>query len=57
MSNQIVERELTGYIAQLQELGRYSEAAILDWDLFMAKGKLSKLIVLRDRWADQLDPQ
>jgi hypothetical protein len=56
MSSQIVERELSGYIGQLQEQGRYSEAALLDWDLFMAKGGLPELIALRDCWADRLDP-
>ena len=52
MSSQIVEREIIGFIGELQLQGRYTDAAILDMDLFHAKGYLPELVRIRDSWAD-----
>jgi hypothetical protein len=54
MSSQILERELTGFIAELQRQGRHTDAALLDMALFEAKGYLPYLIELRDKWDELL---
>lgn len=55
MSDQIVERELIGFIAILQRQKRHAEVARLDRQITMAKGCLADLVELRDFWADQLE--
>jgi hypothetical protein len=54
MSSQILERELAGFIAELQRQGRHTDAALLDMAIFHAKGHLPDLIDLRDEWEDAL---
>jgi hypothetical protein len=51
---QILERELAGFIAELQSQGRHTDAALLDMAIFHAKGHLPDLIDLRDKWDDLL---
>jgi hypothetical protein len=48
MSSQIVEREICGYIAELQQQGRHTDAALLDMALFHAQGYLPRLCEVRD---------
>jgi hypothetical protein len=55
MSSQIVEREIVGFIGELQEQGRHAEAAFLEMEIFEAKGWLPKLVAIRDHWADKLE--
>lgn len=55
MSSQIVERELTGMIAQLQQEGRNFEAWAIDMAMFHAKGYLPDLIRIRDEWTPHLE--
>jgi hypothetical protein len=54
MSSQIVERELVGFIAELQLQGRYVDAALLDIAIFHAKGYLPELVRLRDEWDERV---
>lgn len=55
MSDQIVERELIGFIGILQRQKRHAEVARLDRQITMAKGCLADLVELRDFWAVQLE--
>ena len=55
MSSQIIERELFGFIAELQEQGRHTDAALLDMAIFNAKGHYSALVQIRDEWDDRLE--
>lgn len=55
MSSQIVERELYGMYRQLRDQGCLAEAALLDIEVFDAKGDLSRLVMIRDAWADRLE--
>lgn len=48
MSSQIIEREICGFIKELQEQGRHTDAALLDMAVFYAKGRLSELCEIRD---------
>jgi hypothetical protein len=50
MSNQIVERELGGFICELQDQGREDDADQLGEALEQVKGNLTELVRLRDEW-------
>lgn len=58
MSRQIIEREISGFILELQQQGRDTEALSLSTDLseFLNHPNPSKLVNLRDRWDDLLNP-
>ena len=55
MSSQIIERELFGFIAELQQQGRHTDAALLDMAIFHAKGHYPELVRIRDQWDDLLE--
>lgn len=55
MSDQIIERELIGFIGMLQRQKRHAEVACLDRQITMAKGCLADLVELRDFCAAQLE--
>lgn len=54
MSSRIIEKELVGFITELQQLGRHTDAALLDMAISHAKGQLSELVDIRDCWAVEL---
>lgn len=56
MSNQIVEREIAGFIGQLQELGDEYAAERLASELDLAKGNLTALTMIRDYWDGIIEP-
>lgn len=50
MSNQIIEREIAGFISELQKRGDEYAAERLASELSQAKGNLSVLVKIRDYW-------
>lgn len=55
MSGQIVERELSGLVGELQEQGRHWEAELIALEINEAKDWLPDLIKVRDHWFDRME--
>lgn len=54
MSSQVVEREIAGFIDELRRQGRHTDAALLDMEIFYAKGYLPDLVWIRGSWVDRI---
>lgn len=50
MSSLIIEREISGFIGELQLQGREMEAELLAFEMNEAKGYLPDLLEIRDHW-------